>query len=459
MSYKDDINKLTSVGGGNIDNETKSRLKDYVSKGYVSKEDIDSLANSGINVSSDLVKRVISGESKMQKNQSPLSDYPRKEIVEDTESAIFPRTSKLEEVGPSKQRSASVGFDLLSLPGRTTMAVPRTVRELVVDSYNTNPEKGYLENLREVLSTVPSKFSDNLAMTETPSEKGFVKTAINVGEDIARHPATIIPGPGRIGGAIAKFAPELTLAARETVPAIVQGLGRVGAEGATQIGIGEVQRASTGEESSVGDILLEGTVGSATGLIPGLRSWGRGKADRTVGDIITQHKNLMGGELRGFSSDVGPIQNAEEMKGMLKEVMGGFYKPELSLTQNLNVYKMLAEKNPLFAKDKDYAKPIIDVIENGLKDTRQTLGIGDLIVSKLPIVGPAYIGGKTAEHASTVLSSLKNDPSKSSLVRGAGASLLQDLSRPAQDKVVQTQAQLDTLYNRSKSLGNGLLGR
>lgn len=394
-----------------------------------------------------------------EQSRSPLSNYPRKEIIEDEESAVFPRTSKLDEDGLSKQRSASVGLDLLSLPGRTTMAVPRTVRDVLVDSYNTNPEKGYFENVGEILTTIPSRFSDNLAMTETPSEKGFVKTAINVGEDAARHPATVIPGPGRIGTAIAKFAPELTLAAREFVPSVVQGIGRVGAEGATQIGIGEAQRASQDKETTAGDLLLEGTVGSVTGLIPGLRSWGKGKSDQTVGDIITEHKNLIGGELRGFSQDVGPIQNAEEMKGMLREVMGSFYKPELSLTQNLNVYKMLAEKNPLFVKDKEYAKPIMDVIENGLQNTKQNLGIGDLIVSKLPIVGPAYIGGNTAEHASTVLSSLKNDPGKSSLSRGIGATLLQDLSRPAQDKVVQTQAQIDTLYNRSKSLGNGLLGR
>ena len=291
-------------------------------------------------------------------------------------------------------------------------------------------------------------------MTETPSEKGFIQTVSNVAEDIARHPATVIPGPGRVGGVVAKIAPELTLAAKEAVPAIVQGLGRVGAEGATQIGIGEVGRMSKGEESTTGDRILEGTLGTALGVVPGLRSWGKTASDKAVGDVLAYKASVSG------KVPEKPLEETLRMTQEIKSQMGEFYNPNKSFIDNLRTFDDLVKFYPEFAKQiPKEALETLQFVKDRTAGLKRNLGLWDYVATTIPFVKPAYIAGKSAKEGASLATNMGNYPIQSSIARGFGASLLDNLSRPAQDKVEQTKSKIDKTYTATKNIGNRLLGK
>lgn len=371
-------------------------------------------------------------DSDYQKKTEQMVGYPQNqpETYDKTAQVLFPRTSKTDPIiDPAKQQLASLGLDLLSLPGRVSMSGPRTYRQTSQDIISGKP---VIESIKDI----PRKIVENVSFIETPSEKGALTTASNIVEDIGRNPATIIPGPGRIGGTIAKIAPKLTLVARESVPAMVQGLGRVLAEGGTQVGIGESNRLAEGRDLGEGTPLeygLEGGLGLGLGLVPGLRSWAKESAEKSAGKGINYKDYIMGGTPQSAE------KSALGARDLMKNWMGKFYNPEKSIQDNAQVFVDLVEYNPNFSdlKNSDAVKSFFKSVNEQLPKTGSEYipYLAANLVKNVPFVGKPAASAILASKAVEPFQNVPKTAVYSSLGRGLGSTLLQNLNAPEQDQV------------------------
>lgn len=181
-------------------------------------------------------------------------------------TAVSPRVM----TNPPKNGSASefgrgllsTGLDIASLAPRAIVSTMATPLDLVKDSY----EKGIIP----AVLNQPSRFIENLGVTETPKGAGLAGLV----EDVARSPYLPIPG---VGSMVPKTA--------GIIPKIAGGLGDI----AVGAGMGTAESvARTGEVNPLG-VSLGAVLGSINPVLRGVKGASNWWSDKNVGKNVIEH--------------------------------------------------------------------------------------------------------------------------------------------------------------------------
>ena len=384
----------------------------------------------------------LSQEDIYRKQTEQMIGYPRNEMYDKTAQTLFPRTSKTNPIfDPAKQQLTSLGLDLVSLPGRHLASLSKAEKETIQDVVKGG-------SIIDALLNVPERYVESFGMTrnEPKLDDNLLDKGFNFFNDMARHPASIIPGPGRLGSVGSKLVeavrPGTMLAAREAIPAALQGLGRLAAESGTQVAIGEADRIAAGKDFGEGtgvEYGLEAGLGGLTGIIPGIRSFAKESVAKDIGNVYNYNLGVMG-------ADALPtrLQAEQKLEQLLDNLIQQSNHPNIKqMTQNVSLFdkartvKEIIKKSPHYAGNRQIGDFLNDILAGQITGSPAKAATAYL-AGYVPIVGKPISNVVAASALAPALSNIPRNVQTSSLQRGLGATLLDNLENDPKRDVTST---------------------
>lgn len=309
------------------------------------------------------------------------SAFPR--LTENTSGELTPK-----EVGKDVLRGS---LDALSFLPRyaasETQGLAQTLGNLV--------RNGNLSDLKNV----PSRFLQDLKITETPTGTG----ALGLVEDVARGPFLYLPGAGQVGTGVIGAASKLPLGAgakiasvaprlmEGVVPKIAAGVGDI----AMGAGMGTAESVAKNEGINPLGVGIGGALGALNPLGRAIKSGADNISDVSVGRevIRTMQEQLLNGNneeqkaAKIFLEKYGTPKDASEYMNKMIEKFTGDSKQE---TINQGIKKAVKWVDPATPGPMSN-EPIV---RSWTHPTPAPLTTTDLILSTLPGIGTLYAGGK-----------------------------------------------------------------
>lgn len=402
-----DLDTLAKYKNSKTPQDVVDRVLSYVDKGYISEADADAIGKFGSKVDQKVIDRL---DSTINLNVPEQPKAEDKSFLTSVSEAVYPR---LTDVPGEGSKTAALALDLMSLPGRIGSGIIESGQDVIQGEWPTP-----LENLKRttaarekqvIPSWLPQSVKDfgNKEVYDDATIFDIVKGGSNLTEDIQRNPFTIVPGVGRIGAALPSKFGQFML---ERTPAIVQGAGRVAAEGAVVPAMMSVDRASKGIETTPQNIKDEAIFGGLLGLYPGAKQFARAEVDKSMGKKIIDNLNYGRTTPNPIVSE--NLVAEQTFRDNLKKYTSQYFDDNLSTVQNIknireNLYR-IPEQNLGISKTnlenlfKSYNSKSPGMLPD-LKDIGATVATGGTalpaVLARKVVQSPETIYARTSESA------------------------------------------------------------
>lgn len=375
--FSKDIDSLSVKGAEKLDSATFDRISGYIQSGKIRAEDVDSLSKGVQHVDSAAFDR-ISKAIERENVQSPVQEKPKTagdqllEFSNKVATAVSPRfmkMSNIDNVSDFGRGLLSTGLDIASLGPRAAVSTLATPLDLITDTY----EKGF----GSAILNQPSRFIENLGVTETPKGTGIA----GVVEDVARSPYLPVPGVGSFVPKTASFVPKLAA-----------GLGDI----ALGAGMGTAESVARNEGVSPLGVGIGGALGALNPLGRAFKSGADYISDRSVGNQII--KTFQDQLLHGNDEEKVAAKNLLEKYGddpaklanKLNEMIHGFTGKVGEETINRAIKRNVKWIDPATPG------PLSDepILRAWTKPASVPPTMLDVFGSSLPGIGSLYAAGK-----------------------------------------------------------------